>query len=172
MRQRGFILGGAYAYLAIAIGIAIALGAAFQTGRKVERAEWLDQQNTDLREANRATGATYKLYQKEHEAKEQAISKVSASYQKGLKDGQISKETVIADLESGARRLRVNLTGCEAIGDSAAKAAASTSGRNGGAVGYLSETTSRFLVGLASEADDITKQLGACQAVVRADRGE
>lgn len=49
-------------------------------------------------------------------------------------------------------------------------ATASTGGSDGRAPGELSRTASDFLIGLASEADEVARQLAACQQVIRADR--
>jgi prophage endopeptidase len=174
-RQRGFIFGGMYAYLAMALAAAALAAVCYLTGRSdgraLERSEWTEQQNSDLRTANQALDAAHTRNRQVEQEKAEALSKVSAGYQKGLKDGESKKSAALDDLQSGALRLRVNLAGCEAIGSATAKAAAGSVRRDGGAAtGFLGQADSAFLVAEANRADDIARQLTACQAVVRADR--
>ena len=152
-----------YVYLGMAIAAAALAAVCYlagrSDGRSLERSVWVGQQNDDLRETNRALDAAHTLNRKVEQEKAQALSEVSASYQKGLKDGDATKASVLADFESGAVRLRVGLTGCEALVGATSQAAASAGRRDGGAAtGFLAKPDESFLVSEASRADAIVKR--------------
>ena len=98
----------------------------------------------------------------------QDLATISATYQKGLSDVAITYKDVVARIRSGAVRLSVPAGAHPA--DAAGIPAATTGGRDGDARCRLSDTAAEFLTGLASEADGISRQLSACQAVLSADR--
>lgn len=161
--------------VAIAVGIIFAISAyngwLINIGKTSERAEWLKRENTELTTAN----ARIKTLEDEARAAEQSHGKAmvaaSTQYQKDLSHEQATKDGVIADLRSGARRLRIELAAAKATGGSATAQAGAGPGRcDGGTTAELSESAAEFLVGLASEADTVVHQLTACQAVVTADR--
>jgi hypothetical protein len=168
-KQRGFIFGGVYVYLAIAVGLAIALALAFNGGRKYERADWLDQQNSDLRTANQAIDAAHKKAREQEAQSAQKVAAVSTAYQKDLANANRAKDLALNALRAGG--LRVAVTGCQATDGGTGQAAPAAPGRDGGAAtGFLAENDAAFLLSEASRADEVTLQLRACQAVIRADR--
>lgn len=143
----------------------------FGLGETAERAAWLKRENTALAAAN----ARIKTLEEEARAKEHAhadaIAAISAQYQKDLSHEKATKDSVIADLRSGVRRLRIELASPHATGGSDGSQVGASAGRcDGSAYGELSGPASEFLVGLASEADEVVHQLTACQAMVIKDR--
>lgn len=141
----------------------------FDQGKKAERAEWQQRENTELTTAN---AAILKLNaaarQAEHDHAE-ALTEASAAYQEQLRHEKASRDRTIADLQSGALRLRVELARRETAGGSAAAEGDAGAGRcDAEAYGELSPAAAGFLVDLATEADDVVHQLTAAQAVIGA----
>lgn len=155
------LIGGIYAYGQQQFGL----------GEEVERSAWLARENTTLTTANaRIKELEDQARIKEHEHA-QGMAKASAQYQEDLKNEKTAKDRVIADLRSGALRLRIPVTCPGAAGGSATATPGSGAvGRDGETRAELSFEASEFLVGLTSEADEVVRQLTACQAVVIADR--
>jgi hypothetical protein len=82
-----------------------------------------------------------------------------------------SRDSTIADLRAGSLRLRDHFT-CSAGSDKRLPDVAATAGKRDAArQGGLQQADAEFLVRLASDADQVARQLQACQAVVRSDRG-
>ena len=169
------IVAKALGIVAMAIAIIVAISAyngwLINIGKTTERAEWVKRENDELRVAN----ARIKTLEDEARAKElehgAAMVAASTQYQKDLIHEKSTKDSVIADLRSGVRRLRIELASPHATGGSDVSQVGAGAGRcDGPAVGELSGPAAEFLVGLASEADEVVRQLTACQAVVTADR--
>lgn len=157
----GAVVGAIYAYGQQQFGL----------GEKAERSAWLTRENTSLTKANaRITELEGQARAREREHA-QDMAAASAQYQKDLKHEKAAKDHAIADLRSGALRLRIPVACTKgACGSGATAPGTSASGRDGETRAELSVEASEFLVGLASEADEVVHQLTACQAVVIADR--
>lgn len=159
-------------WLVAAVAGLVALGAAGYKGYRIGgdsvRAEYAQR---DIAAANEAAAQTKRL-QDEYRAKEQAsavaLAAVSKDYQGRLTDAQAKTRIALNAIRSGSVRLRD--PGAQACSGGTAEAAASAERRNGAQAGDLSGTAASFLLDLAAEADRNTLQLGACQAVVAADR--
>lgn len=113
-------------------------------------------------------------YRTREEAWKGLLAAVDVKYQKELIDAKAQREADVAALRSGAIRLRARLARtppCEGAGGSAVPgSAASAGGGDGAATAELSRQTSEDLLALGNDADEVTRQLAACQAVVEADR--
>lgn len=170
------MIGGVYGYLAIACGAVLAIGGAYFKGhsagadsvhvaylqRDTEAAQKSLSKIRELSEAVRS-----KEQQKAHE-----LAKVSESYQRELAQNEARKNALLDDVVSGRIRLYVNTRKDGDSGKPAGETTASAcrcDGREEG--GFLGQADTAFLVSEASRADQVVKQLGACQAVVRKDRG-
>lgn len=143
----------------------------FGLGEGAEKARWLARENVELTTANAkitelqiAARAT----ERDHAVR---LAAVSAQYQEDLNHAQARKNRVIADLRAGAQRLRIPVAsaGCAGAGGMP-ETGPGAGGRDGGATAELSQPAAEFLIGLASESDEVAHQLKACQALVRADR--
>ncbi|WP_306602530.1 lysis system i-spanin subunit Rz [Azonexus sp.] len=141
----------------------------FEQGKKAERTTWQQRENAELTAANaRILELTAEARQAEqgHAA---ALAKASATYQENLQHEKATRDRTIADLRSGALRLRIELASRETAGGGAAGEGESSAGRcDGETHGELSPAAAEFLVDLASEADDVVHQLNAAQAVIAA----
>lgn len=143
----------------------------FVLGEKAERAAWLARENAQLTKANAKIKALEEKYRQQEQDAADAIAVISTNYQKDLSNVKAEKDRVIAGLRGGTFRLRIPVAARFGAGrGTAAEVAAPACGRDGEARTELPIEASEFLVGLTSEADEVVKQLGACQAVINADR--
>ncbi len=140
-------------------------------GHVAERVACLKRDNDTLRKAN------IKIVELEQAARDDEqrhaieVNQIAGVYEKEMRNVKADKDAVLAKLRAGTVVLRdPYATGQRSAGGEAGQVAAGASQCDGGAPGGLSVQTGEFLVGLASEADDIVKQLAACQAVVIDDR--
>ncbi|WP_416242773.1 lysis system i-spanin subunit Rz [Azospira sp. APE16] len=157
----GLLIGAFYAYGQQQFGL----------GEKVERTAWLDRDNAALTKANdriKELEDNYRAKEREHA---QDMATALAKYQEDLKHEKAAKDRAIADIRSGDLRLRIPVACPEGAGGSTTAAPGPGAiGRDGETRAELSVQASEFLIGLASEADEVVLQLTACQAVVIADR--
>ena len=142
-----------------------------EEGHTAERVVWQARETAQLAEFNA------KIIKLETDARAQEqqhaahLDQIATTYEKEKADVTAQKDSVIAQLRAGTMRLHdPHSPGFKAPGGPASPAAASTGRCDGGEGSELSQRTSEFLVGLASRADEVVKQLQACQAVVKSDR--
>lgn len=146
----------------------------YQAGQQDERSTWLQRDNDALRIANGQIATLQQEARDQERVHGQAMADIATQHQKDLKDARTEKDRVIADLRARNLRLRVPVVATASAacsGGSAGPEAGPGAGqRDGETTAELSEAAAEFFVGLASEADDVARQLSACQAVVIADR--
>ena len=104
----------------------------------------------------------------EHQAA-QAVATIETKYLLDTKNEKSRTDSVIADLRSGAVKLRSRFT-CAPNPGSVSGATASTAGNNDGVQGGLQEPDAEFFIQLAASADEVAHTLEACQSLVMADR--
>ena len=125
------------------------------------------------RDAAQAVAERVQALQLQARAAEQryalALADISTDYQRRLNDATQQRAADRAALRAGALRLR-DPGGAADCRGAAAEAGAGSAGRDGRAPGDLSPAAAGFLLELASDADDVARQLAACQRVVEADR--
>lgn len=157
----GLLIGAFYAYGQQQFGL----------GEKAERTACFGRDNAALTKANdRIKELEDQARAKEHEHA-QAMATASSKYQEDLKHEKTAKDRAIAALRSGDLRLRIPVACPEGAGGSTTAAPGPGAiGRDGETRAELSVQASEFFVGLTNEADEVVRQLTACQAVVIADR--
>lgn len=108
-----------------------------------------------------------------------AMSAIANDYERKLTDAKNRRAADIAAMRAGTLRLRdPGAAPVPACAGTAAEAGAGAGRRDGGAsgelpaapAGLLSNQASEFLVNLAADADDVARQLAACQQVIINDR--
>jgi prophage endopeptidase len=154
--------------------IAAGLGGEYdgnKRGINSERVAWQAKDNKELADANT------KILQLENDAraKEQAhadaLASIATNYEQELQNAENTRKADVTAARSGALRLRDPGSHTEqACGGSPGQTATASGGRDGQAGGELSPELAEFLVSEADRADTIVLQLGACQAVIVADR--
>jgi len=171
--QRGFgLIVYAVAALAIVAALSAIAWAIHNAGVKSERAVWQQREaKINVETAIKIDAANKRIQEKEREI---AVLLTDASewYQAKITEKENALNTALNSLRDGTGRLFVNATCPAAGGDPATAAPAAAGGRDGSTRAELSRADSEFLLRLGAEADAVVLQLTACQAVVRADRGE
>lgn len=141
-------------------------------GAEGERVEWQKRENQELAAANKRIVDLTETVRAKESMHAVELANISAQYQKELQDEKSKADRVIADVRAGARKLRIPVASTyQACGSGeAGKAPAAPFRRDGEARAELSASASSFLIGLANEADQVVRQLTACQAIIMQDR--
>ncbi|NDV11692.1 lysis system i-spanin subunit Rz [Crenobacter caeni] len=149
----------------IVVAALIALAAyadGYRSGAARTRADWTDERaKLEQAHADALADALSKT-----QAREQALAEVDKKLMEERADAQTEINRLRADLRAGTRRLSVAF----AAAGSVPGAAASPGSGDAAARAELHPAAADDLVGLAADADDVTRQLAACQAVIAADR--
>ena len=174
-RQRGIADGWLYLIgIIVLLTILTWIGTAiYRAGAKSERAEWQEREaKINAAIATKIEAANKRVREAEQSIASQ-VADAATEYQRALKGKDDALNIALNSLRAGTGRLFVSAT-CPAPGGNTADSAAAGAGRRDGAAGtaILGEADSTFLLAEASRADGIVHQLAACQAVVRADRGQ
>lgn len=163
-----------YGKLAIALVLLVALIGAYVKGRsdggKIVQADYAQRDlkaATDHAAKEREISENYRLKEENWQSQFVAASK---TYQRSLANAQTQRLADAAAIDAGRIRLLDPGANRPTCGDSTAKTASSTSGRNGGEGAELSPKAARFLLGLANDADALVTQLSACQQILSSER--
>jgi len=141
-----------------------------KAGHTVERAAWQERENTELVTANAKILELEEAKRAEEQNLAQAIADISTKYEGEKSDAAKQKARDIAAARAGVLRLRINAT-CEgAPGSDSGQAPAAPGERDAAAGTELPAEITGRLYALADDADEVVRQLTACQEVVRADR--
>ncbi len=105
----------------------------------------------------------------EHKAADD-MAAIDAQHQKDMENEKVTAAASIACYQSGACRLRNQFAPRTVAGSGLPSSTTSASKRDEAATVGLQSADVQFLISIASDADKVTDQLRACQAVVRADR--
>ena len=162
------IIGALVIWIASLVGVGYWQNGA---GHVAERTTWQTRENTDLRAANFKIITLEEGSRKAEQQHATALATVSSDYERKLSDANKQRAADAVALRAGTLRLRdPSAAGTHACGGLGIEVGAGAGRRDGGAPGELSATASEFLLELASDADDVVRQLAACQAVVVKDR--
>ena len=101
----------------------------------------------------------------------QAMADIGTTHQQDIDHEITSRDAVIAGLRAGSHRMRERFA-CPAAGERLPDVAAGTGFSDAAKSFGLQAEDGAFLISESSRADQIANQLRACQAVVRADRGQ
>lgn len=166
--------GFAQVYLIAAVAALVAIGGAYAwgrtDGRTIERAAWEKRDNDALRSANAEIDAAHRKLREQERSAAERLAQVSAEYQKEVSNAREETRRRVAAVAAGTLRLRDPAASNQTCADRVPDAPAAAERRDGAEAGYLSGTAAQFLLELTAEADEVARQLAACQAVVRQDR--
>lgn len=171
------IRGAVEGALLFALAASIACGAVYlhhsgyKAGAASVQSRWDAQKLADANAYAQALAKADAQNRQQQAQWEQKLAAASSQYQEALRNVETKHTAALAALRAGTLRLRDPGAGTGQDGSGAmSDVATSTSRRDGDASGELSGPSSEFLLGLAAEADEVAERLGACQAVVQADR--
>lgn len=170
---RGAVEGAFLFALAAGIGLgAIYLHhSGYKAGAASVQAQWDAQKLADANAYAQALAKADAQARQQQTQWEQKLAAASTQYQEALRNVETKHTAALAALRAGTLRLRDPGAATGQDGNGAVPNAATGAGRrDGGTSGELSGPSSEFLLGLAAEADEVAERLGACQAVVQADR--
>lgn len=139
-------------------------------GHVSERVVWQGEQNKELALANTKIvelTASAMAEKKQHETN---LNTIASNYEKDRQYDKAKTDSLIAKYRSGTYRLRDPGYSSGTSSTPQSGVAPSSSGCNGSTEGGLSVEASGFLLGITGEADEVAKQLSACQAVIVDDR--
>jgi hypothetical protein len=143
----------------------------YDQGKLAELTVWQQRENDELAWANARIVAQEAAARAQEQHNAQQLAAASQTYQESLQHEKATHDRTVADLRTGALRLRIELARRQtADGGSAAGSTPGPGRCDGETRAELSTAAAEFLVGLAAEADTVVHQLTACQAVVIADR--
>jgi cation transport regulator ChaB len=142
-----------------------------KAGHVAERTVWQARENAELRTANDKIKAMQDSARRDEQAHALALNAVSTNYEKELSDASKLRAADIAAIRAGTLRLRDQYpASIYSLGNRSAETGPGPGGRDGPQGAELPAATSEFLLALASDADDVTRQLTACQQVIIEDR--
>lgn len=98
-----------------------------------------------------------------------AMAAIDKAYQQGQADGKAQADRTIADLRSGNARLRERFT-CPPAGNDMPDPTGTTGRSDAGEARGLQRDDAEFLIRYAERADEVVRQLQACQAIIQQDR--
>jgi prophage endopeptidase len=139
-------------------------------GHTAERFSWQKRDNDSLTTAN---AKILKLEQAARDAERrhaEDLEVISAGYQKELVNAKAQRDRDVSAARSGALSLRFHAEGSGACAGGTGQTAAGAAGRDGPATAELPREVAAGLFAIADDADEVVRQLSACQAVIRADR--
>lgn len=165
------LLGSAFIVAVIYASFLAYGGNRFKAGELAERGVWMQRENAELTVANARIIELERAARAQEQRNADQLAAASKTYQESIEHEKATHDRTVADLRSGARRLRIELARRPAAAGDTAGTAGPGAGRcDGEARAELSAAAAEFLVGLAGEADAVVHQLTACQAVVESDR--
>lgn len=142
-------------------------------GHTAERTAWQTRENSELRAANAKIITLQASARRIEQAHALALSEISTNYQKDLSHAIKQRAADLAAVRAGTLRLRYpNTSSIYSLGDRPAETGPGAGGCDGPKGAELPQSIVADLLGLAADADDVTRQLTACQRVIIEDRAE
>lgn len=144
--------------------------AAYKVGEVLECREW-ESKISKMQEqhANELTKQTQHTRDQERRHAQDLVD-IDHDYQAKIENDKQIIDSTIAALRAGTIRMRKQLAAPTATDTTLPQTNASTCQRDAGEATGLQPTDAEFLIRFAADADAITEQLTACQAVILADR--
>lgn len=143
----------------------------YKEGVKSEKLISKEKQNEELVLANKKIVELQEKAKSIESKNSIALYDISARYEEKLIEGKKLYEKDISDLRNNIIRLRdPGKSFSSADGNGTSEIESSSCKCNGKEGSRLSDEASKFLFGIANEADEIVYQLTACQGVILEDR--
>ena len=168
-----------YIYAIVAAVIASATGAAIAytyhkghaSGKAEVVAEVTKRDNVQLAKVATEVQRLQEAARADEQRHAEELAAISADYEKDLQNANATKTADVAAARSGRLVLRVPAKCPPADrGSEGSQVAAAPGGRDGGVGSELPREVVEALFTMADDADQVVRQLAACQRVVHADR--
>jgi len=163
-----------------AVGLAAALvGAyvyvdhrAYKRGVDASTLVWQEREAHELAAANLEIDRLNRAARAAEQLQAARVAGIAAQYEKDLQNANRTRDAALAAARAGSLVLRdPGAAPCkDAGGGPGGQAPAAAGGRDGAPGGGLSGQAAEFLLGEAARADEVVRQLTACQAVLLSDR--
>jgi hypothetical protein len=148
--------------------IAGLLGAGYVTGTRVANLQWQGKWSArDAADNEARTLASENARKDEQQAAENAAA-IDKAYQQGAAHAKANADRIIADLHTGALKLRQSLT-CTISGADLSNTNSATRISDAARTCGLSNADAEFLIRFAERADQVALQLRAAQAFIQAE---
>lgn len=142
-----------------------------EDGKTVERSAWQARENSELAMANAKIVELEETARATERKHANQIASISRNLQEEIARAKLQKDLDSVAARNGALRLYDKFAAGVCADRDKAGAVGAGAGRRDGSTGCeLSSEAAQFLLGLAGDADDIARQLTACQAVITSDR--
>lgn len=138
-------------------------------GKLSEHDQWVTREAALNADAAKKIKEAADSARAEERSKAEKQAQISTDLQAKLQEAENEKNRLAADVRAGKRKLSISAR-CPPRGDPKGAVAAPSGGRDGETRAELPVEASDFLIGLATEADNLARQLSACQAVILSDR--
>jgi hypothetical protein len=157
------------------VGMLVAVMSAFFYGREVgedsANAAWAAREVVQLAAMNKKIQDLQTAARDKEQVHAMAVNLLSATYEGERNALKVETTRLRAAVRSGELRLRDRHAAREqSCGSPSGETGTAASQRDGGAGAYLSAEASEFLLELTGEADEVVRQLTACQQVLVEDR--
>jgi vacuolar-type H+-ATPase subunit I/STV1 len=154
-------------WIAAAVTLLVVFGFGWSHGSEHVQAKWDSEKAALNAEAARQIQEAQEQVRKVEQDSVRRVAAADAKYQAVLREKKSEESAAIDRARTGG--LRINAK-CPSSPNAVSDSAASTSNGNGETRAELSQEAGEFLVRLAAEADRVTEQLNACQAILEEDR--
>lgn len=186
-KQRGVIADGWLIAIAVLLLAALIVGGitlvkrafddadrrGYQRGVSETESRYKTRDNAALAAANKRIQELETKVRAQEQQHVDALARIGKTHQEELDREKAKRARAVADARAGALKLRdPGARPCAAPGGGGEAGEARTAAGSGDAQAgaELSRPFTEFLIDLAGEADEVVRQLGACQAVIEADR--
>jgi hypothetical protein len=156
-----------YLIAGLAVSYIVVWLTAWHLSSRSTEAKWLARE-VEIAEQTAKRLAEEQKRVREIESKARAeLDVIRKQYETRIKEGEDEKRRVLADLRDARRRLSIPAKCPEARRAPEGGASPAAAGGHAAERAELSPEAAEFLVGLASEADEVVRQLQAAQEVIR-----
>lgn len=159
-----------YLILGVLVAVIASFFAGQHNGTRLEKARWLERENVEIVAANKKIQELETAARAAETQHATAVATIATTLEGERNAARAETERLRAAARAGTVRLRDPGARQDACPSGAAETGPAPGKRDGPATAELSGAAADFLLGLTGEADEVVRQLTACQALVLEDR--
>lgn len=156
-------------WVLIGVSAVAMFGGGFYLGDSLKQAAWDAVKVKEQEETQKILQAAYSQVIETERGLQKKMVDQSQNYQKKLQEKDREKASAIDHASSDGLWVDVAPQGCK---DGVPDSTASTGGHNAETRARLSDSSSRALIELASEANKVVEQLTSCQQILEVERND